>query len=134
MNQEPKTCRNANCHKIIVGRSDRLFCSKYCKSDYHYVARKKSGRTYFKLRVDEVLKRNRNILAKYNKKSKTTVRKEVLLNEGFNPRFFTHYWKTAGGETYLFCYDQGFKEVKDNERKKYLLVIWQVGMEKQVFV
>lgn len=134
MDPKSKICRNENCNKIVIGRIDRKFCSEYCKSEHHYLIRKKSGKTFFKSRVDEILRNNRRVLAKYNKKSKATERKEVLLNEGFNPRFFTHYWKTMAGETYLFCYDQGFKEVKDNERKKYLLVIWQVGMEKQVLI
>lgn len=128
-----RQCRNENCTKKVEGRSDKQFCSDYCKSEHHYSARKKTGKTYFKLKVDEVLRKNRKILAKYNVKSKATVRKEVLIKEGFNPRFFTHYWKTSKGDTYLFCYDQGFKEIKDNYKDKYLLVIWQDGMNKQVF-
>jgi hypothetical protein len=133
MEVENKVCRNENCAKTVEGRRDRQFCSEYCKSEYHYSERKKTGKTYFKLEVDEVLRKNRAILAKYNIKSKATVRKSVLLEEGFNPRFFTHYWKNKAGDTYLFCYDQGFKEVKDNHKDKYLLVLWQDGMAKQVF-
>jgi hypothetical protein len=83
--------------------------------------------------VDEVLRKNRSILAKHNLNSKATVRKSVLIEEGFNPKVFTHYWKTKAGDTYLFCYDQGFKEVKDNYKDKFLLVLWQEGMEKDVF-
>ncbi len=128
-----KICKNENCNKIVKGRVDRIFCSDYCKSDFHASERKKSGKTYFKLKIDAVLKKNRSILAKYNIRSKTTVRKEVLIEEGFNPRLFTHYWKNSKGDTYLFCYDQGFKEIKDNSRNKFLLVIWQKGMEKQIF-
>mgnify|MGYP000585272404 CR=1 FL=1 len=126
-------CLNNNCEREVEGRKDRKFCSVYCKSEHHYSERKKSGKTYFKLQVDEVLRNNRSILAKYNVKSKATVRKSVLLEEGFNPRVFTHYWKTANGDTYLFCYDQGFKEISDNNKDKYLLVLWQEGMAKQVF-
>lgn len=128
-----KICKNENCSKIVKGRVDRIFCSSYCKTDFHAQNNKLSGKTFFKQKVDKVLKKNRAILAKYNTKSKATIRKEVLLEEGFNPRIFTHYWKNAKGDTYLFCYDQGFKEVKDNFKDKYLLVIWQSGMENQVF-
>jgi hypothetical protein len=133
MESAKKICKHENCHKEVVGRIDRVFCSAYCKSDFHVRKRKESGKEYFKIRIDKVLRKNRSILAKYNIKSKVTVRKEVLLNEGFNPRVFTHYWKNRAGDTYLFCYDQGFKEVIDRERKKYLLVLWQPGMDKQVF-
>lgn len=128
-----RICINSQCKEKVEGRIDRKFCSDYCKSAYHAKKAKATGKVYFKTKVDLVLKKNRAILAKYNVKSKATVRKEVLLEEGFNPRFFTHYWKNAKGDTYLFCYDQGFKEVKDNYKDKYLLVIWQKGMEKQVF-
>ena len=128
-----KICRNEKCNEIVVGRRDRQFCSDYCKSEHHYSERKKTGKTYFKLKVDEVLRKNRSILAKHNVKSKATVRKSVLLDQGFNPRVFTHYWKNKAGDTYLFCYDQGFKEVKDNNKDKYLLILWQDYMAKQVF-
>jgi len=128
-----KICINSSCDKKVEGRVDRKFCSSYCKSEFHAKKAKKSGKVYFKTKVDTVLKKNRAILAKYNVKSKATVRKAVLIEEGFNPRVFTHYWKNSKGDTYLFCYDQGFKEIKDNSRDKYLLVLWQKGMEKQIF-
>jgi len=133
MERTDRICKNESCKNRVEGRVDRVFCSSYCKSDHHARILKQSGRTLFKLEVDSVLKRNRSILAKFNLKSKTTVRKEVLLAEGFNPRVFTHFWKTSKGETYLFCYDQGFKEIKDNFKDKYLLVIWQPAMANQVF-
>ena len=128
-----KVCRNDNCSKVVKGRIDRQFCSKYCKSEHHYSKRKSSGKEYFKLKVDDILRKNRKVLAKYNKKSKTTIRKEDLLAEGFNPQFFTHYWKTKTGDTYLFCYEQGFKSVKDNNKDKFLLIQWQDYMNKQLF-
>ena len=128
-----RNCKYEECGNKVEGRIDRLFCSNYCKTAYHAKKNKESGKVYFKKKVDDVLRKNRKILAKYNVKSKVTVRKEVLLNEGFNPRIFTHYFKTKAEDTYLFCYDQGFKEVRDNKRDKYLLVLWQPGMEKQVF-
>lgn len=131
--KERKICRNEKCDKTVEGRRDRQFCSDYCKSEHHYTAKKKTGKVYFKLKVDEVLRKNRAILSRHNVKSKATVRKSVLLEEGFNPRVFTHYWKNNNGDTYLFCYDQGFKEVKDNNKDKFLLILWQDYMEQQVF-
>jgi len=32
----------------------------------------------------------------------------VLIDQGFNPKFFTHYWKNNKGDVYLFCYEYGF--------------------------
>ena len=60
----------------------------------------------------------------------TTIRKDKLLAEGFNPNFFTHYWKNPKGEVYLFCDEFGFLDVERNGTEKYVLVHWQEYMEK----
>ncbi|HHP7242765.1 MAG TPA: hypothetical protein ACFCUD_13900, partial [Cyclobacteriaceae bacterium] len=54
---------------------------------------------------------------KYNLEGHTTLRKEVLHNDGFNPNFFTHYWKNQKGAVYLFCYEFGFLSIKDNGKE-----------------
>jgi hypothetical protein len=128
-----RVCLNNTCDKPVIGRVDRKFCSTYCKTDYHYQMRKNDGNVYFKKVVDDVIRTNRKILQEYNLAGKTTVRKTELLDKGFNPRFFTHFWKTTENETYLFCYNQGFKETRDNGKQKYLLIQWQEYMNKQVF-
>ncbi len=75
------------------------------------------------------LKTNRRILKKHNKSGYTTLQKSLLLAEGFNPRYFTHYWKTKKGEVYLFCYDYGFLSLEKEGKSKYLIVQWQAYME-----
>jgi hypothetical protein len=42
------------------------------------------------------------LLKNYNKAGMSVVRKEALLEEGFNPKYFTHYWKNQKGDVYLF--------------------------------
>jgi hypothetical protein len=83
----------------------------------------------FYLFVDKQLKTNRKILKRYNQSGFTTLRKDVLMQEGFNPKFFTHYWKNKKGQVYLFCYDYGFLDLKDSGKAKYLIVEWQKYME-----
>lgn len=82
------------------------------------------------MRVDKQLKRNRRILRDYNKAGKATVRKVKLIAEGFDPSYFTHYWKTKKGQVYLFCYEYGFLSLQENGKDKYLLVTWQDYMKK----
>lgn len=130
---EPRICLNERCENKVQGRADRKFCSVYCKTDHHYRKNKESKKTYFKKEIDDIIRLNRQLLQDYNRAGKSTVRKEELLKQGFNPRFITHWWKNKAGDTYLFCYEQGFKEVKDNNRQKYLLIQWQDYMGKQVF-
>jgi len=50
------------------------------------------------------------------------------MNAGFNPKYFTHYWKNSKGEVYLFCYEYGFLSKNNNGVEKYILVRHQAYM------
>ena len=71
------------------------------------------------------MKLNRRLLKQYNKAGKAVVRKKDFVQAGFNPKFFTHYWKNQKGDVYLFCYEFGFLERQENGKPKYVLVQWQ---------
>lgn len=118
----------SECGEIITGRSDKKFCSNYCRSSYHYKKNLNNNNNLF-VKIDKTLKQNRLILKKFNKSGKSTVRKETLLNEGFNPKYFTHYWKAKNNNLYLFCYEFGFMEKTDNGKSKYILITWQDYMK-----
>jgi len=116
------------CGILIKGRSDKIFCSRKCKSIEQYENREKTE--FFYLKVDRQLRINRKLLKKYNKSGYTTIRKQELTEEGFDPKFFTHYWKNKKGEIYLFVYEYGFLSISNNGKEKYVLVTWQDYMEK----
>jgi len=124
-----KTC--PVCEALIKGRTDKTFCSVKCKSIHQYERRKK-GETFF-FEVDRQLKINRRILRKYNASGYTTIEKSVLIDQGFNPNYFTHYWKNSKNDVYLFVYEFGFIKVKKSVKNKYLLVIWQDYMKKSAY-
>jgi len=113
-----------SCQKEFEGRADKLYCSSYCKSDYHYQKNKKNAPTFYR-KVDNQLKQNHRLLKHFNKAGKSTIRKEKLLEAGFNPNIFTHYWKTQKGNVYFFCYDYGFFSTSDNGKDKFVIVTWQ---------
>lgn len=115
------------CGETIKGRKDKIYCSPKCRSAAQYETRMLHEQFY--LQVDRQLKTNRKILKRYNKSGYSTLRKEKLIEEGFNPKYFTHYWKNSKGQVYLFCYDFGFLEIDQNGKKKLLLVEWQDYME-----
>lgn len=115
------------CESEIKGRIDKVFCTPKCKSIHQYDERQKNERFY--LRVDGQLKVNRKILKRYNRSGYTTIAKSKLIAEGFNPKFFTHYWKNKKGDVYLFCYDYGFLSLTRPSENKYLIVQWQSYME-----
>ena len=120
------------CQKELKGRSDKIFCDAYCKSALQYQVSKSTGGSIFQ-RIDKQLKRNRIILKGYNKSGMSKVRSSLLLSEGFNPNFFTHFWKNKKGDVYLFVYEYGFLKLNDNGKEKYVLIIWQDYMEKNKF-
>ena len=101
------------CGKDIEGRIDKLFCTSYCKSSYHYKRTRDDESNLFK-KIDNQLKLNRRILKEYNKAGKAIVRKQTLHEEGFDPKYFTNYWKAKNGNLYLFCYEFGFMETKEH--------------------
>jgi len=114
------------CGGEVRGRKDKVYCSPTCKSSAQYEKRLSEEDFFFQ--VDRHLKLNRKLLKKYNQAGKSTIRKERLLAEGFNPKYFTHFWKNQNGQVYLFCYEYGFLSLTENNRAKYLLVEWQEYM------
>lgn len=118
-----------HCKKVLDGRSDKLYCDVHCKSAHQYLKTKK-GEAGFYSKVDKQLKKNRSILKNYNKAGKAVVRASIMHGEGFDPNFFTHYWKNSKGDVYLFVYEFGFLKTHENNIEKYVLVIWQEYMEK----
>lgn len=117
-----------NCGDELSGRIDKKFCDKYCKSAYHYTKNQEEAPRFYNM-VDNQLKLNRRILKNYNKAGKATVRAQILIDEGFNPKFFTHYWKNKKGDVYLFVYEFGFLTRVENKKEKYILVKWQDYMK-----
>ncbi len=100
-----------SCKTEISGRADKKYCSDYCRNAYHNELNK-DFTTYIR-RVNNVLRRNRRILARYNPKGKSKVRESTLLEEGYNFGFHTNVYNTKKGGKYYFCYDQGFIKLDD---------------------
>jgi len=115
------------CKTKLEGRKDKKFCSPYCKSSFHYEKNKDNENSRYEV-VKNKLHLNRKLLKKYNKSGLSQIRKEQLINEGFDPNYFTNYWKNYKGQVYLFCYEFGFLEVKNSNPLKYVLITWQSYM------
>lgn len=117
-----KCCKH--CGEEIQGRSDKLFCNPYCKSNFHYSQNKEEPDSMYK-KIEKQLNKNRKLLQFYNQSGKATIRKEKLIEAGFNPRLMTHYWKNSKNEVYFFCFEMGFRELKEKNNEKYLLITHQ---------
>jgi len=121
------------CGEPLQGRIDKKFCDKHCRSAYQYKKNsEEEGSIYFK--IDKQLKRNRTLLKQYNKAGKATVRLNMLMEEGFNPKIFTHYWKNSRGDVYLFVFEYGFLQRKEGNATKLVLIQWQSYMDPSITV
>lgn len=114
------------CNQKIQGRIDKIYCSDSCRSAHNYEKRQNEEKFY--IEVNRQIHTNRKILKQYNRWGHTTLRKDVLHREGFDPNYFTHYWKNSRGQVYLFVFDYGFLSLKQNGKEKYLIVNWQEYM------
>jgi hypothetical protein len=112
------------CNQKLLGRTDKKYCNLHCKSAYQYHKTKEQPERFYN-KVDNQLRLNRKILKHYNKAGKVTIRASVLVNSGFEPSFFTHYWKNKKGDVYLFVYEFGFLKREEHHVQKYVLVKWQ---------
>ncbi|MEZ5038992.1 MAG: hypothetical protein R2828_03845 [Saprospiraceae bacterium] len=112
------------CGDDFIGRADKKFCSPQCRSSYNN--RLNSDGTNFVRNINNILRKNRRILAELNPAGKAKVRKDQLLERGFKFSYFTNQYRTQSGNTYCFCYDQGYLALEDDY---YALVVRQVYVE-----
>ena len=107
------------CGDEIIGRADKKFCSDQCRNTYNNRLNSDASNTV--RNINNILRKNRRILQELNRQSgKTMVNKDTLLTNGFNFTYHTHIYKTKKGDSYIFCYEQGYLYLKDKEL--YLLV------------
>ena len=99
-----KTC--LNCEDEIKGRTDKKFCSDYCRNQYNN-SLNRDANNYVR-NVNNILRKNRRILSDLNPAGKVKIHKNKLSEQGFNFNYFTSIYKTKTGKTYFFCYEQGY--------------------------
>lgn len=115
---EPKTC--LECGKPVQGRSDKKFCSDYCRNQYNY--RNKKDSTNLMRNINNALRKNRHILMEANPSGKTKVPRDKLLRKGFSFDYHTQTHTTKKGDTYFLCYDQAYLPL---DEEWLLLVEWK---------
>ena len=63
--------------------------------------------------VNRILRKNRRILRELNPNGKARVLRKLLLAEGFNFSYHTSTYTTQKGNTYIFCYEQGYIDLQN---------------------
>lgn len=106
-----------DCGKTVIGRADKKFCDDQCRSNFNN--REKTRLSEPIKKINAILLKNKRILDELNTEGKTKVAKLKLEKAGFNFNYFTHKHITQNGNSYTFCYDQGYLPL---ENQFYLLV------------
>lgn len=100
------------CGEKIIGRSDKKFCSDYCRNAYH---NKIDPDEKILIRnTNNRLRKNYRILQSLNPDSKTKVARSKLLEKGFDFEVITSIHTTKVGTVYYFCYDQGYLPIEND--------------------
>ncbi len=63
--------------------------------------------------INNILRKNRRILAQFNPDGKGKVHKTTLIEEGFKFNYHTNIYTTQSGKTYFFCYEYGYLPMKN---------------------
>jgi hypothetical protein len=115
---EQKSC--LSCGSFLKGRIDKKYCNDECRTNHHNVLNRDVSK--FMTNINNILRKNRRILAKLNPEGKSKITRSQLLDEGFKFAYHTNEFKTKSGKNYYFCYEQGYVELEPN---LYGLVIKQ---------
>ncbi|MHA6248240.1 hypothetical protein ACXYMU_09915 [Pontibacter sp. CAU 1760] len=115
----------AQCKQDIIGRADKQYCSSQCRAAASNSRKADDAGERLMREINSRLRHNRQVLHRASPEGKTTLRREVLQQQGFDFRHFTHLYRTKNGTTYYFCYDYGYLLL---EEEKVLIVNWQPYM------
>ncbi len=116
---------------VTKGRRDRIFCDYKCKNTYHN--KQEYEEKVETERIKKILKNNRKTLKKmFARKDNDEIEKERLLKAGFEFDYHTHFKNTVNGNyTYTFCFDYGYRPVKDGYGKKDRFKVVKAFEEKE---
>ncbi|MBS9774787.1 MAG: hypothetical protein KGV59_06505 [Tenacibaculum sp.] len=105
------------CKENIKGRSDKKFCSDYCRNTFNNKINKESKNLI--RNTNNRLRKNHKILSELNTFGKTKISKIKLFDKNFDFQLITSTYTTKTGKTYFYVYDQGYLPL---ENEIYLLI------------
>ena len=94
------------CGEVLKGRSDKKFCSDYCRNSYNNKINRDTKN--FIRNINNRLRKNWRILEQLNPNEKTKTSKRILLSKGFDFSYYTSIYTTKKGAIYFFVYNQGY--------------------------
>lgn len=99
------------CKKMVFGRVDKKYCSDACRNAFHN--KSNAAANNYMRNINNALAKNRRILCELNPSGKLKTHKDQLLRKGFDFELHTNSYTTKAGDTYRFCYEQGYLLLAD---------------------
>jgi len=101
----------SECGQRIAGRADKKFCNDQCRTAWHN--KMHTGEYIHMKNINNILKRNRRILAELTANGRKEIRSVALSKLGFQFDYFTSTQKDRNGYLSHFCYDMGYMPVSN---------------------
>lgn len=101
------------CEIPFTGRSDKKFCSDYCRNHYNNNLNRNAN-NYVK-KVNGILRKNRRILVSLFLVGKSGISRNRLSWEGFDFRFTTRVCRSKRARTSYYCYEYGYIFMTDSD-------------------
>lgn len=105
---ETRNC--LSCGRTIRGRADKKFCDDGCRNSFNNLRKQQEANIAYIKQINQVLQKNRKILQQLlpQDQSMQKIPKARLVSMGFHFQYHTHTYTNQKGNTYFFCYDQGW--------------------------
>ncbi len=108
------------CGTSFLGRLDKKYCSDQCRGTANNKIKRKSERLM--IETNRRLRKNRKILKTLCPVGKSTVRKSILIEMGFDFSSFTSMYMPRSGNLYYLCYDYGFSPIIQKGVERALII------------
>ena len=108
------------CNTEIYGRVDKKFCSDQCRNTFNN--RTQAIQNKYIRRVNYILRKNRRIMEELiegSEKNVKRVKRNDMLDKGFNFDYYTNIYSTKNNKYYYFSYEYGDNVLEDN----YLAIV-----------
>lgn len=103
------------CNNKLSGRSDKKFCSNYCRATFH---NRKSALDFKEIKtINKILKKNRQLLYDKMNSEKLEFTLKEMEEKGFNFHYLTSYCEIKSDLFCKFCYEIGYLPIGKNRFK-----------------
>jgi len=102
-----------DCRALVKGRADKKFCCDQCRTNFNNSTRA-NDHGFLRL-INQILKKNRDILKLKNPEGKIKVKRELLVRKGFDFDYHTHTYANKNGMIYFFVYEYGYLNLANEE-------------------